>query len=152
MDVHTPPSSPPSPRPQLDVLALWRSPLRLTLLLLAICSLTFAIGYLIHHDSGFVIDTVPRVQGDLSSITLALDTYHRLTGNYPTTEEGLAALAQRPPSNPPGWVQMFDSVPLDPWGSPYTYRYPSRKDPATFELFSLGPDRTESADDVHRPR
>ncbi len=42
---------------------------------------------------------------------------------------------------------MF-AIPQDSWQRPYQYRFPGSNNPAGFELFSLGTDGVESADDV----
>ena len=53
-------------------------------------------------------------------------------GRYPTTEQGLRALVQKPsgepePRNyrPEGYLQG-GAVPLDPWGEPYQYGSPGQ--------------------------
>lgn len=69
----------------------------------------------------------------------ALDAYRLDVGRYPTTEEGLAALVQRPAAslkwNGP-YLQR--NVPLDPWGRAYEYRSPATD--RDYELLSLGKD------------
>jgi len=37
---------------------------------------------------------------------------------------------------------------VDWWGSPMRYRFPARKSSAPFDVWSLGPDKIESADDI----
>jgi len=70
----------------------------------------------------------------------ALDQFRLDTGRYPSTEQGLAALVQRPPDEPK-WDGPYlrKTVPLDPWGRPYVYRYPSANG-AEFDLVSYGRD------------
>lgn len=91
-----------------------------------------------------------RVRGDLSSISTQLKLYETLNLNLPTNEQGLKALVERPTTQPipPRWKQLFEKVPVDPWGTPYQYRFPGRKNPKSFDIYSLGPDRVESADDI----
>ena len=62
-------------------------------------------------------------------------------GNYPTQEEGLKAIVEKPASFPPDkqWTQLADKIPLDPWGTPYQYIAPTSYVSA-FALFSLGRD------------
>ena len=36
----------------------------------------------------------------------------------------------------------------DPWGRPYQYRYPATKSKQPYDVYSLGPDGVESADDI----
>ena len=87
-------------------------------------------------------------QFDMMALAASLAIYRHDTGSFPTTAEGLAALAERPVGAAPGWHKRLDEVPRDPWGSSFVYRFPSPEDPERFELLSLGPDRVPSADDV----
>ena len=93
---------------------------------------------------------IQRVDADKQSITTQLETYQMMNYNYPTSDQGIAALVSRPSSEPVPrrWTQLLKSVPLDPWGTPYVYISPGKKDPSKFDLYSLGPDRRESEDDV----
>ena len=74
----------------------------------------------------------------------ALDSYRLDTGRYPTTEQGLRALRERPARAPlpTGWRGPYlrKDVPLDPWGRPYDYRSPGRKNPDGYDLVTLGRD------------
>lgn len=79
-------------------------------------------------------------QTDMKSIAGALELYRLDNSRYPTTEQGLAALVEKPTSpptpmrwNPEGYLK---SLPKDPWGSPYQYALPGKN----FEIFSLGAD------------
>lgn len=91
-----------------------------------------------------------RVRGDLTSISTQLKLYETLNLMLPTNEQGLKALVERPTTQPipPRWKQLFEKLPVDPWGTPYQYRFPGRKNPRSFDVYSLGPDRVESADDI----
>ncbi|BDC50992.1 type II secretion system protein GspG [Bryobacterales bacterium F-183] len=62
------------------------------------------------------------------------------TGLYPTTEQGLKPLRERP-ENMPSWNGPYlpQEVPLDPWGRPYLYRYPGEHGDEP-DLISLGAD------------
>jgi general secretion pathway protein G len=73
----------------------------------------------------------------------ALDAYRLDTGTYPTTEQGLAALNERPSINPPvNWRGPYlrKAVPVDPWNNPYLYAFPGEQNPNGFDLLSLGND------------
>ena len=58
---------------------------------------------------------------------------------YPSTEQGLKALVERPASDTQ-WNGPYlrKAVPLDPWGKPYLYRFPGEK--SDFDLVSFGKD------------
>jgi len=95
-----------------------------------------------------------RVESDIQAISTQLKTYEMLNLTYPTTAQGLEALVRKPGTEPVPrrWRQLLEEVPLDPWGSPYIYAYPGKRNPRGYDLFSLGPDRQESADDLPAPK
>lgn len=83
---------------------------------------------------------VKATRAQLDALEKALGTYRLDTGHYPSTEQGLRALAERP-SNEPKWSGPYLSkaLPPDPWGRPYAYRKPGDSG-HDFELTSLGKD------------
>ena len=85
--------------------------------------------------------TVART--DLRTISAALKMYRLDNGSYPTTEQGLAALAARPAGGPApaNWSPggYLEQVPEDPWGRPYGYTSDGEGG-AGFEILSLGKD------------
>jgi general secretion pathway protein G len=91
-----------------------------------------------------------RVDTDKQAITTQLKMYEMTNYNFPTTQQGLEALVKKPTSEPvpKRWTQLMSEVPIDPWGTPYVYVSPGKKNPSGFDLYSLGPDRVESDDDV----
>ena len=78
-----------------------------------------------------------KIQIQLLGTTL--DLFHLDVGRYPTEEEGLQALNQRPPSLPQ-WAGPYlkKEVPKDPWGHEYVYKCPGEHGP--YDLFSYGAD------------
>ncbi|SHK40562.1 type II secretion system protein G [Rubritalea squalenifaciens DSM 18772] len=75
--------------------------------------------------------------------------YQQLTGEIPTTEQGLQALVERPaelPKNRP-WFSMLKEVPTDPWRNPYQYTAFPDEDPPRVVIHCLGRDGIESEDD-----
>ncbi len=93
---------------------------------------------------------IQRVDADKQSITTQLKTYEMMNYAFPTTDQGLEALVKKPSSDPvpKRWTQLLQAVPIDPWGTPYVYISPGKSNPNGFDLYSLGPDRRESDDDV----
>lgn len=70
-------------------------------------------------------------------------------GTYPNTEQGLKALVSAPSENASNWNGPYvKTIPLDPWGKPYQYRFPGTHNTQGYDLWSLGPDGTESGDDI----
>ncbi len=80
---------------------------------------------------------------DLRTISAALKMYRLDNGDYPSTQQGLAALSSRPTAAPvpANWSPggYLDQVPTDPWGRPYNYSSPG-KNGAAFEIMSFGKD------------
>lgn len=78
-------------------------------------------------------------KAQIDAFEKALDTYRLDLGRYPTTEQGLAALNEKP-VNEARWQGPYlkKGVPPDPWGQPYQYRSPGEK--GDFDLFSFGKD------------
>jgi general secretion pathway protein G len=93
---------------------------------------------------------VTAAQSQIASFQLALDAFEVDNGFYPPTSQGLNALVQQP-NNAPDWRGPYlrKGVPLDPWGNPYTYEYPGRRNPGGYDLMSMGPDqRVGGGDDI----
>ena len=86
---------------------------------------------------------VARAQID--ALQKALDQYRIDLGRYPATEQGLAALVQRP-ADEPRWSGPYlaKAVPVDPWGRPYLYTSPGGH--GDFDLQSLGKDGQPGGD------
>src|SRR5205809_2498457 len=83
-----------------------------------------------------------RTQIDL--LGLALDNYRLDNGEYPTTEQGLAALQEKPSREPLplNWRGPYlkKAVPLDPWGRAYLYKSPGERTASGYDLYTLGRD------------
>jgi general secretion pathway protein G len=89
-----------------------------------------------------------RTQVEL--IGVALDNYRLDNGAYPTTEQGLAALQEKPAREPtsPNWRGPYlkKAVPLDPWGKAYSYTSPGEHTPGGYDLWTLGRDGQPGGD------
>ena len=89
-------------------------------------------------------DEAKRVaaKADVGAIVQALKLYRLDNGFYPSTDQGLMALVQRPTTNPvpPNWKQggYLDKLPKDPWGRDYQYLNPGVR--GEIDVFSLGAD------------
>lgn len=73
-----------------------------------------------------------------------LDLYKLDVGSYPSSDEGLGALDNKP-SNATGWNGPYlksNAQPLDPWNHPYLYRSPSTRQGKDYDLCSKGPNGT----------
>src|SRR5213594_3489188 len=80
----------------------------------------------------------------IALLGVALDNYRLDNGSYPTTEQGLQALQEKPTREPipTNWRGPYlrKALPVDPWGRPYSYHSPGQHDASGFDLFSLGRD------------
>jgi len=83
---------------------------------------------------------VKAAQTEVAQILQALDLYRLDNYRYPTTEQGLVALAERPNADPvpANWKQYLRHGPVDPWGNPYQYLNPGVR--GEIDVFSLGAD------------
>jgi general secretion pathway protein G len=68
---------------------------------------------------------VAVAHAQINSFMTALGSYKLDTGVFPSTEEGLQALRVKP-NNVEQWQGPYlpQEIPVDPWGHPYTYKYP----------------------------
>jgi general secretion pathway protein G len=84
-------------------------------------------------------------QAQIQLLSTALDLFHLDVGRYPATEEGLKALREKT-ENLPSWGGPYldKSVPNDPWGRPYVYKFPGEHGP--YDLYSQGADGAEGGE------
>jgi general secretion pathway protein G len=79
---------------------------------------------------------------DVGTIVQALKLYRLDIGRYPTTDQGLKALVERPTSEPipQNWKMggYLDSLPKDPWGNVYQFANPGTN--GEIDVYSFGSD------------
>ena len=75
----------------------------------------------------------------------ALDAFRLDTGRYPTTEEGLKALREKP-SGVESWSGPYlpKEIPLDPWKRSYIYKSPGEH--GEYDLLAYGLDGVEGGE------
>jgi len=75
----------------------------------------------------------------------AFDAFRLDTGRYPTTEEGLKSLREKP-SGIENWEGPYlpKEIPVDPWGKPYVYKAPGEH--GDYDLISYGLDGAEGGE------
>ncbi len=85
---------------------------------------------------------ITKAQHDIRAIEQSLDLYRGDNFRYPTTDQGLQALVERPnsPPEPRNWRQYMRSIPQDPWGNEYQYLSPDDVDGSRPRIFTLGAD------------
>jgi len=78
----------------------------------------------------------------------ALDLYKLDSGNYPTTDQGLQALVEKPAIGeiPKNWKEggYIDKIPKDAWGNNYIFISPGIH--TDFDLYSYGADGEEGGE------
>ena len=89
---------------------------------------------------------VQAAQTDLRALSQTLEIYRLDNFQYPSSEQGLESLIDRPSGfpepknwNPEGYLKK---LPTDPWGLPYLYE----KVGSSYSLISLGADGQEGGD------
>jgi general secretion pathway protein G len=86
---------------------------------------------------------ITAAQADIRTLTQALKLYKLDNGSFPSTDQGLRALVERPSGTPAAtnWKTggYIERLPKDPWGTDYQYLFPGVK--GEFDLYSLGADR-----------
>lgn len=117
--------------------------MELLVVLVIVGLLAAFVGPMLYERISPAKQTAARSQ--IEGFATALDIYLVDMGQYPTTEQGLAALRVNPGS--PEWRGPYlrKEVPVDPWGNAYAYRAPGRS--GGYEIVSFGSDGLEGGSD-----
>lgn len=86
------------------------------------------------------IDTA-KIQ--IKNIQEALELYKIKLNRYPSTAEGLTALA----SPPGGKAPIMEMIPKDPWDGEYIFVCPGQHNATRFDVQSKGPDQVADTED-----
>lgn len=91
---------------------------------------------------------VVQAEMQIENLSTAVKKFYLDNGFYPTTEQGLEALVEKPrlgkiPRNYPhnGYISK---LPEDPWGNPYVFVSPAEE--SDFVIISLGADGEEGGE------
>lgn len=91
---------------------------------------------------------VQKVFADFSAIETALRMYRLDNYDYPSSEQGLGALVEKPSMAPvpANWKAdgYLESLPVDPWGRPYLYLSPGQQ--GAVDIFTYGADGVRGGD------
>jgi len=110
-------------------------------LLVVIVILGLLIGLVapaVLRQLGHAKDSIARQS--IAQTGSVLDLYKLDTGSYPSTQDGLQALINKP-SDVDNWSGPYlksGTVPVDPWGHAYVYQMPSTRAGLYYDLCSLG--------------
>ena len=133
--------------------ALTRQSVGVTLTeMLIVIALIALVGTLVTTQ---IIGKYQKAQADAAKIQIKqmgtiLEQFRLDCGTYPTAEQGLEALIEKPPGydceryDPQGYVEG-KKLPKDPWGKEFIYN----ADGKTYEIISLGADRQEGGEDYN---
>jgi len=82
---------------------------------------------------------IKSARAQIDALGKALDQFRLDNGSYPSSEQGLAALLERP-ANAAKWdgPYLSKALPLDPWGNPYVFIMPGEH--GEYDLLSYGKD------------
>jgi general secretion pathway protein G len=85
---------------------------------------------------------VVKAKQDIRTLESALNLYNLDNYVYPSTDQGLEALVEKPFGSPeaPNWKPggYVDRLPKDPWGQPYQYLSPGVH--GHIDIYTLGRD------------
>ena len=103
----------------------------------------------------YLFDSAEQAKADatksqIKGLETALDLYRLHNSRYPSSEQGLKALLEKPevgiiPKNWNGPYLRGNNLPEDGWGSPYRYLSVNGKN---YEIISLGADGTDGGTDL----
>jgi general secretion pathway protein G len=92
-----------------------------------------------------------KARMQIEQLEQALKLYYLDNGEYPTTEQGLNALVEKPATEPvpkrwkEGGYLEKKKIPADPWDNPFVYISPGVHD-KDFDLVSYGADKEEGGE------
>ena len=83
---------------------------------------------------------VTAARTDVNNLMQALKLYKLDNQRFPSGEQGLQALVNKPTAGviPPNWKPYLDKLPNDPWGHPYQYANPGVR--GEIDVYSFGAD------------
>ncbi len=95
-------------------------------------------------------------RAQITQLESALEFFRMDNGRYPTSDQGLEALIEKPtgtpePRNypPGGYLKKRDAL-LDPWGEPFLYAAPGSHNEHGFDLWTHGADLAPGGADQDR--
>jgi general secretion pathway protein G len=90
---------------------------------------------------------VATAKSNISELENALERYNVHMDSYPSTEEGLKVLVEKPANDDGKWrgpyVKMLRP---DPWGQPYQYKYPGTHHATGPDLWAMDPNKANGGE------
>jgi len=109
-----------------------------------IAMLAGLVGPQVMNQLGGAKSKTAKVQ--IEDLSAALDMYRLDVGKYPTSDQGLQALIEKP-DDAKRWNGPYlrkNKIPQDPWGTDYNFVSPGEK--GKFDLYSYGADAKEGGE------
>lgn len=116
----------------------------LIIVVVIIAMLVAALGLGLRGRFGQAKEKIAEIA--ISEIEGNLDLYMIEVGSYPDEGAGLEALLQNTVGSANWNGPYMKKMPVDPWGKPYIYRFPSQHG-LDFDLCSAGADGVENTED-----
>lgn len=119
------------------------------MIVLGIIALLVGIGATVFTG----IDETAKIQGakaQIKTIETGLMSYKVTALSYPSEVQGLRVLVERPAGSPvsKNWRPVMKPTGIiDPWGNPFGYKNPGRRNTAGYDIYSLGEDGKDGTDD-----
>lgn len=109
-------------------------------------------GVIVKMTGALDVAKIQRTEQDINNIYSALKLYEARNYQMPDQSQGIQALITMPTTGtkPANWTKLMDSMPVDPWNTPYQYRNPGKRDPSGVDVFSFGADRKEGPNNIYR--
>ena len=126
--------------------------------LIEIMAVVVIIGLLMTLVANGIIGNIQKsrvtaTQVKIQQVGAALTSYYMDNGRFPSSEQGLRALFEKPSGAPeprgwrPGGYLDKKEIPRDAWENDLQYASPGVHNPDSFDLWSLGADAKEGGAD-----
>ncbi|OGV29192.1 MAG: type II secretion system protein GspG [Legionellales bacterium RIFCSPHIGHO2_12_FULL_35_11] len=92
---------------------------------------------------------VVKAKQDVLAIQNALELYKLDNGFYPSTDQGLVVLIEKPSTDPipHNWKAYLKSLPKDPWNRDYLYLNPGQH--SDIDIFTFGANGQEAGEGIN---
>lgn len=111
-------------------------------IIVVVAIIAILAAYIAPKVAGRVDDArISKAKSDIRVLESSLELYKLDNFNYPSSEQGLEALVNRPSGeNTRNWREggYIKKLNKDPWGNDYRYQFPGNN--GEFDVYSLGSD------------
>ena len=117
-------------------------------IIVVVAIIAILAAYIAPKVAGRVGDArISKVKSDIRQLESSLELYKLDNFVYPTSEQGLDALVNKPSGDTAkNWREggYIKKLTRDPWGNEYRYQYPGSN--SEFDVYSLGADAAVGGD------